>query len=100
MEQTIEKGYLVRSVAGRDKKKIFLVIEVLKDNTLLLVDGGARKLEAPKKKKAKHVRFFSENQSRLKDKLFSGEKITNAEIRRAILSQPTISDLPDEPGRD
>lgn len=58
----VEKsGYIVRSTAGRDKKRLFLSIGML-DNFdegayALIVDGSLRKCESPKKKKLKHLEF-------------------------------------------
>ena len=86
MNSDITKGSLVKSIAGRDAKRIFVVLEVCDEIYLSLADGGSRKLENPKKKKGKHVEFFHKNEGRLKEKLLNGEHITNAELRRTILS--------------
>ena len=51
---------------------------------LLLADGKSRKVEHPKRKKRRHVLFVSAEESRLTDKIKSGEKITNSELRRAL----------------
>lgn len=48
------KGQLVRSKAGRDKTRTLAVLEV-EGEMLLLADGNLRKVEDPKRKKAKHV---------------------------------------------
>ena len=51
---------------------------------LLLADGKSRKVEAPKRKKQKHVRFIAESCGPVAEKIRSKEKITNSELRKAI----------------
>ena len=79
----IQKSDIVRSDAGRDKGKLFVVLAV-EGEILLLADGKSRKVEAPKRKKRRHVLFVASEQTRLSDKLKSEEKVTNSELRRAI----------------
>lgn len=57
MESTIsiEVGQVVRSKAGRDADKIFLIYRILDDSYVYIVDGKLRKLKNPKKKKIKHL---------------------------------------------
>ena len=43
-----------------------------------------RRVEAPKRKKRRHVLFVSEDSSRLADKIKRSEKITNSELRRTL----------------
>lgn len=47
-------GQMVRSKAGRDNGKAFVVV-ALESNYVYVADGASRKLEAPKKKKLKHI---------------------------------------------
>lgn len=51
----LEKGQLVRSIAGHDKGEYFLVYQIIDDNFMLIVNGKTRKLEKPKLKKIKHL---------------------------------------------
>ncbi|EFM38335.1 hypothetical protein HMPREF0379_1888 [[Eubacterium] yurii subsp. margaretiae ATCC 43715] len=51
----LEKGQLVRSIAGHDKGEYFLVYQIIDDNFVLIVNGKTRKLEKPKLKKIKHL---------------------------------------------
>jgi ribosomal protein L14E/L6E/L27E len=80
----IEKSWIVRSLAGRDKDRLFVVLNREADTFVLLCDGHIRRLENPKRKKVRHVAFVSRNETRMGDKIRAGEKITNAEIRRAL----------------
>lgn len=47
-------GQVVRSIAGRDNGKAFIVVRT-ESNFVYVADGETRKLEAPKKKKLKHI---------------------------------------------
>jgi len=78
------KGDIVRSENGRDAGKPLFVLEV--DGAyLVLVDGKSRKIEHPKRKKEKHCAFLARRtECRVSEKIRSGEKVNNSEIRRAI----------------
>ena len=79
----IAKSNIVRSDAGRDKGKLFVVLAV-EGEYLLLADGKGRKVESPKRKKRRHVLFVAADENRLSDKMKSEEKITNSELRRTL----------------
>ena len=49
-----ERGNIVRSIKGRDKDKISVVLE-FKDNKVYISDGKEHKLTEPKLKNPKHV---------------------------------------------
>ena len=79
----IDKTHIVSSLAGRDKGRLFIVMETEPD-FVYLVDGKLRKLESPKKKRRKHVAFAGILGDRLAGKISRGEKVLNSEIRRAL----------------
>lgn len=79
----IAKSNIVRSDAGRDKGKLFVVLGV-EGEYLLLADGKSRKVESPKRKKRRHVLFVAEDESRLSEKIKGEERITNSELRRTL----------------
>ena len=62
MDNTLSlvKGQVVRSKKGRDEGKVYLIIDVIDDDFLLLVDGKLRKLDRPKKKKVKHLYIYKD----------------------------------------
>ena len=62
----IAKSDLVLATAGREKGRLFFVVDV-QNEYLLLADGRSRRLEAPKRKKCR-----------------SSEIITNSELRKAL----------------
>ena len=92
----IAKSNIVRSDAGRDKGKLFVVLAAEGD-FLLLADGKSRKVESPKRKKRKHVLFVADDETRLSEKIKREEKITNSELRRALAAYRDAAQ-PDQEG--
>ena len=76
---------MVEATAGREKGKLFYVLETDGDY-LLLADGKSRHVEAPKRKKRKHARFIADTEDRVAVKIRENEKVTNSEIRKSIAS--------------
>ena len=74
---------LVQATAGREQGKYFFVLET-DGEYLLLADGKTRRVEAPKRKSRKHVRFVADGAESVAEKIRSKEKITNSELRKAI----------------
>ena len=79
----VDKSSLVVSKAGRDQGQLFYVIDA-DEQYVYLADGKSRRIEAPKRKKQKHVRFIAESAAPVAEKIRSKEKITNSELRKAI----------------
>ena len=80
----IAKGQVVKSRAGRDKGRIFLVLDIIDNENLLVVDGDLRKLDKPKKKKIKHLIVYNTVADGLNYKLENKMKINNAYIRKLL----------------
>lgn len=77
-------GMFAVSKAGHDKGKMYLIVRE-DETTVDLVDGKARKLENPKKKKKKHVQVVKKDSDTvLAHKLLMEETIYNEEIKHAI----------------
>ena len=79
----ISKSDIVLSLAGRDKGKLFYVMDT-EDNYVLIADGKGRKLENPKRKKLKHVRRVTRTETRVAAKILNGDKVLNSELRRDL----------------
>ena len=79
----VSKGDIVMSLAGRDQGTLFYVI-ACDEQYVTVVNGKSRKMERPKRKKRKHVRFVSRTDSRVAGKILSGEPVLNSELRRAL----------------
>lgn len=76
---------VVVSLNGRDSGNTFFVVGVDGDYALI-ADGRVRRLERPKRKKQKHLKFVRHGEGRVADKLRSGEHVSNGDIRRALQS--------------
>jgi ribosomal protein L14E/L6E/L27E len=74
----------VISRAGRDTGKKFVVIRMIDNFFVEVSDGDLRRIEKPKKKKIKHLNSTNDRVESLEEKLKSGVRITNAEIRKAL----------------
>ena len=79
----VARSDIVKSIAGRDQGKLFFVLDV-EGEYLLLADGKVRRLESPKRKKRKHAVFQAHCDCRAAEKIRSGEKVTNSELRRTL----------------
>lgn len=51
------KGYVVRSLCGRDRKRVFLIVGISPEGSgrVLVADGKLHTLEKPKKKNLAHL---------------------------------------------
>ena len=74
---------VVVSTAGRDQGKLFYVIGT-DPVYLVLANGKDRTLDKPKLKKRKHVRPVLRPETRVADKLRTGGKVLNSELRRDL----------------
>lgn len=80
----MQLGQVVRSKAGRDKGRVFVVVGRVDEQHVLIADGDLRKIEKPKKKKYKHLQRYNEVLNEVREKLKRGESLTNEEIRRLL----------------
>jgi len=74
---------VVVSTAGRDEGQLFYVLKT-EDDYLLLADGKGRTIEKPKRKKQKHTKKVLRSETRVAEKLRSGDKVLNSELRRDL----------------
>jgi len=80
----ISIGQVVKSRAGRDKGRIFLILDIVDNQFVYVVDGDLRKLDSPKKKKIKHLIVFNTVIPEFKEKLENSVKINNSYIRKIL----------------
>ncbi len=74
---------VVVSTAGRDAGSLYYVTG-LESDRLLLVNGKNRTLEKPKRKRSRHVKKVLRSETRVAEKLLSGDKLLNSELRRDL----------------
>ncbi|MDO5707172.1 MAG: KOW domain-containing RNA-binding protein [Andreesenia angusta] len=85
MALDISVGQLVESKQGRDKGRLYFVIEVIDDNYLKIVDGRYRKLNNPKLKKNKHLIVYKYKNNDIIEKLDS-ETLDDISIKKILKS--------------
>ena len=83
-ERPIVPGTVVRSKAGRDEDRHFIVLSIENDEFVKVADGDLRKAEKPKLKRIKHLYVTEELVSSLHKKLLAGERVENHEIRSSL----------------
>lgn len=80
----LSAGDIVYSKAGRDKDKIFIILEVLDDKFAFLADGDLRKVQKPKKKKIMHLKKTNMTAQLIKEKIAEGARVTNSDLRKVL----------------
>lgn len=83
-EQDLHLGQLVRSLAGRDKGRLFLVIEKVDEGHVIISDGKHRKVDKIKKKNVKHLKKTNYIVYELQKHLEENKSISDAQIRRYL----------------
>ena len=74
---------VVVSTAGHDQGQLFYVI-AMDDEFLYLANGKDRSLDKLKRKKRKHVQKVLRSETRVAQKIASGDKVLNSELRRDL----------------
>lgn len=93
----LHAGDIVISMAGRDKGRPFVVMQVVDGQYVLLCDGDLRKVDKPKRKKIKHLKSTDTAAQLVKEKLASGVRVTNPDLRRCL---EEVDSKASEGGRD
>lgn len=68
---------MVISTAGHDKGGVFAVVGPMLGDYALIADGKVRKLEKPKKKKLKHLKFIGKLEHEI-------PMLTNRQLKRTL----------------
>ena len=79
----LSPGRIVLSLAGRDQGRLFVVLQELDDQFVLIADGSLRGVDRPKKKRRKHLRATASVM-----KLSVERPPKNHEIRSALCVEP------------
>ncbi len=74
----------VKSVAGRDKDRIFIVMSLCDQRHVFISDGRMRRVEKPKKKKIKHLKLLGQHSEFIGNKLAEDGRVSNSDVREEI----------------
>lgn len=81
----VKIGQMVKSKAGRDKDRVFIVIDIIDEQYVLIADGDLRKIDNAKKKKIKHLFLYNNLISdEISKRIGANEKINNLLLRREL----------------
>lgn len=84
----MREGEIVRSLAGRDEGKVFIVVKKVDESYVLIADGKAHPIDKPKKKKNKHLCSLGLIEQNDQNPL----PVTNGELRRALARTMKLSE--------
>ncbi len=84
MDDIFNVGDIVLSKMGRDSGRHYIIMDV-EGNYVYICDGDHHKVDKPKKKKIKHIKSTGMASEYVADKIAEGAKVTNTELRRAVL---------------
>ena len=79
----IDISDLAVSTAGRDQGELYYCVGG-DQRFVMLVNGKDRTLEKPKRKSRRHVQKVLRSETRVAEKLRSGDKVLNSELRRDL----------------
>ena len=77
----IETGCVVRSLAGRDAGRLFLVVQEVDADFVMVANGRLRGMNHLKKKRRKHLRLTGAVVQALRDRLAAGQPVEDHELR-------------------
>ncbi|MCL2847706.1 MAG: KOW domain-containing RNA-binding protein [Firmicutes bacterium] len=79
-------GCACLSTAGHDKGRLYLVVKIIDPEFVLVADGSVRKMNNPKKKRSKHLKFLTSllDEKQLA-KLLEGKLVDN-EVHRWLIN--------------
>lgn len=77
-------GRVVVSKSGRDKGRMFVIVQSINANYVAVADGDLRKIEKPKQKNLKHLQLTNTRLMEIKTSLLRGEMPENHIIRKSI----------------
>lgn len=86
MTKHVNPGDVVQSTAGKDKDKLFLVVDVI-DRYAYLIDGKTKKQSNPKKKSKKHIKVISTTAQPLVDEIKKGSMVGAKRIKQTICNK-------------
>ncbi|MGI6371579.1 MAG: RNA-binding protein [Caldicoprobacterales bacterium] len=83
-DNKMQVGRIVLAKAGRDKGNLFVIVDRIDHEYVLIANGRNRTIDKPKKKKIKHLEARPDVLSGIREKLLRGQKVFDAEIRKGL----------------
>lgn len=86
-------GRVVISKAGRDMDEIYIIVNNVDENYVLVANGSTKTIEMPKKKKLKHILLTNVVDEEIITSILSQDKNTNLKIKRFIKLNGTVKEV-------
>ena len=77
-------GKVVSSIAGRDKNYLYVIVDQLDNDYMLLSNGNTKTIQMPKKKKLKHMLVLGDINDEIKTLILSKNKGADLQIKRFL----------------
>lgn len=77
-------GKVVSSIAGRDKNYLYVIVDQLDNDYMLLSNGNTKTIQMPKKKKLKHILVLDDVNDEIKELILSKNKGADLQIKRFL----------------
>ena len=74
-------GSIVQSKAGRDAGRLFIVVQEVDADFVMIANGDLRKLDRLKKKRRKHLKPTGSVAEELRARLAAGQPVEDHELR-------------------
>jgi len=84
MTSRYQLGEIAISKSGRDKGKHYIVVGIEDNNYVNIADGDVRRVEHPKRKNIKHLRFTGDIIEELSIWLKDKKRVRNEDIKRFV----------------
>ena len=83
----IEVGSVVRSMAGRDQGRLFIVIQEIDEDFVMIANGKLRGMDRLKKKRRRHLKATGTVVEELRGRFAEGGKVEDHEIRSWLVKE-------------
>ena len=77
-------GKVVSSIAGRDKNYLYVIIDQIDNDCMLLSNGNTKTIQMPKKKNLKHLTVLDDISDDVKTLILSKNKGADLKIKRFL----------------
>lgn len=80
----IKVGQYVKSIKGRDKNYILIVLSIIDNKFVKVVDGDLRKVNNPKVKSVKHLQKINKVSNLINETLLNNKKVNDLMIKQEV----------------
>jgi len=81
--ELVRLGQIVKSIAGLDRGRVFIITKIVDESYVLVVDGDLRRISNPKRKKIMHLQITNTVLEELLDDL-NNQKLQDAQVRKTL----------------